>query len=393
MSAPARQNSGFVNQGIQETRWKKSLRCGASALAVGCLLASGSAFAQAGGQDPTEEAGEDVIVVSGVRAALESAAQTKRNADTVVDSITASDIATLPDLSVAEALGRIPGLTVSRFPTGGASPDFPSAEGRGNLIRGLGFVRSEFNGRDAFTANAGRALDWSSIPPELVGRIDVFKNQSADLIEGGISGTINLRTLEPFDRSGRIIAGTFDMTYSDLRKEWSPSGSLTIGDRWDAGDGEFGLLGSYSRSLLDSRIHGWQQNSPTPRVLDADGNVPQTALTGAARLDEFAGVDPSRIIGTTPGFQMRTNDSDRDRESFYGAAQYRDSTLELTAKFVRVDVDVDSIERTFEWWPDHDPGATMGITDLTIDPSFSSDGVALCNAPAAFRRTRATAKR
>ena len=70
----------------------------------------------------------------------------------------------------------------------------------------MGFVRSEFNGRDAFSANGGRALDWSSIPPELVGAIDVYKNQSADLIEGGIGGTINLRTLEPFDREGHILA-------------------------------------------------------------------------------------------------------------------------------------------------------------------------------------------
>ena len=366
------------------SKWmRSSLRAGASALAVGCLLASSVAFAQDEGAEETNEDG-DVIVVRGIRAALETAAETKRDADTFVDSITASDISTLPDLSVAEALGRIPGLTVSRFPTGGgASPDFPSAEGRGNLIRGLGFVRSEFNGRDAFTANAGRALDWSSIPPELVGAVDVFKNQTADLIEGGISGTINLRTLEPFDRPGRVIAGTFDMTYSDLRKSWSPSGSITLGDRWDAGDGEFGLLASYSRSLLDSRIHGWQQNSPAPRVLDANGDVPSTGLTGAARLSEFDGVDPSRIIGTTPGFQMRTNDSDRDRVSYYGAAQWRNSDLQITAKYVRVETDIDSLERTFEWWPEHDPGVTMGISNIVLNPNFSALTPA-CSGPGGF---------
>src|SRR6187399_2459504 len=105
--------------------------------------------------------------------AQKDAAKTKRHADTFVDSVSASDVASLPDMSVAEALQRVPGVTVTRFPFGGASPDFPSPEGRGNLIRGLGFVRSEFNGRDAFSANGGRALDWSSIPPELVGGIDV----------------------------------------------------------------------------------------------------------------------------------------------------------------------------------------------------------------------------
>ena len=136
----------------------KSLLLATSALsfAVTPSLAYAQADTPAAEDEVADDSDEEVIVVRGIRGALESAKEIKRNADTFVDSITASDISTLPDLSVAEALGRIPGLTVSRFPTGGgASPDFPSPEGRGNLIRGLQFVRSEFNGRDAFTANAG----------------------------------------------------------------------------------------------------------------------------------------------------------------------------------------------------------------------------------------------
>ena len=368
------------------TKWLRgSLRSGASLLAVGTLLASVAAHAQdePAATDEATESADGVIVVKGIRGALETAATIKRDADTFVDSITASDISTLPDLSVAEALGRIPGVTVSRFPAGGgASPDFPSPEGRGNLIRGLGFVRSEFNGRDAFTANAGRALDWSSIPPELVGAVDVYKNQTADLIEGGIGGTINLRTLEPFDRPGMVIASTLDVTYSDLRESWSPSGSLTVGNRWVTPDGsEFGLMGSYSRSLLDSRIHGWQQSMPNARVVDEDGQVSSPAPTGAARPNEFTGVDPSNIVGTTTGFQMRTNDVDRDRESFYGAAQWRNDSLQVTAKFVRVDTSIDSVERTFEWWPEHDPGATLTISDMVTDPNWSTAGTPMCSGP------------
>ncbi|MBO9624391.1 MAG: TonB-dependent receptor [Sphingomonas sp.] len=373
-------------------RWLRgSLKSGASILAVGSLLAAAAAHAQdepapteAGADEAAQTKTDDTIVVSGIRGALESAAQIKRNASTFVDSITASDIATLPDLSVAEALGRIPGLTVSRFPAGGgASPDFPSPEGRGNLIRGLGFVRSEFNGRDAFTANGGRALDWSSIPPELVGAVDVYKNQSADLIEGGIGGTINLRTLEPFDRRGPIVAVAVDGTYSDLRKKWSPSGSITLGNRWRVGNSEFGLLGSYSRSILDSRIHGWQQNSPVPKVIDANGNIPQNgAFNDGGRLNEFAGVDPSQIVGMAGGFQMRTNDVDRDRESFYGAAQWKNDSLQATFKYVRVETKVDSTERTLEWWPEHD--ATWSVTDMKLDPSWGTAGTPMCSGSDGF---------
>jgi iron complex outermembrane recepter protein len=329
------------------------------------------------------ETDANAIVVTGIRRALESAKDRKRTADTFVDSITASDISTLPDLSVAEALGRIPGLTVSRFPTGGASPDFPSPEGRGNLIRGLGYTRSEFNGRDAFSANGGRALDWSSIPPELVGAVDVFKNQTADLIEGGIGGTINLRTLEPFDRKGRVIAIALDGTYSDLRKKWAPSGSITLGDRWETSSGEFGLMASYARSKLDSRIHGWQQSAPTPRV-PVNGELPSTGFTGANRINEFTGVPASGIIGATTGFQMRTNDVDRDRTSYYGAAQWRNDHLKTTFKYVNVKNDIDSVERTFEWWPDHDPGATMSVTNMVVNPNWSTAGTSLCNGAGGF---------
>lgn len=383
---------------ISESWSAKSVLLATSALSF--TMVPSLAFAQdvpaAEDAQDAEEVDEEVIIVRGIRGALESAKQIKREADTFVDSITASDISTLPDLSVAEALGRIPGLTVSRFPTGGgASPDFPSPEGRGNLIRGLGFVRSEFNGRDAFTANGGRALDWSSIPPELVGAVDVWKNQTSDLIEGGIGGTINLRTLEPFDRPGRVIASTIDLTYSDLREEWSPSGSITIGDRWESGEHQFGLMASYSRSLLDSRIHGWQQSMPNPRVVDANGQVSSTAPTNANRLNEFFGppdangnrsliVDPSRIVGTTTGFQMRTNDVDRDRESYYGAAQWKNDSMQLTAKYVRVKTDVDSIERTFEWWPEHNTGANMTISNMVTDPDWGTAGTPMCSGPGGF---------
>src|SRR5689334_4685874 len=244
----------------------------AIAMAVSSAIAAAQENAQqqkAGNAPAANQSDEEVttVTVTGIRASLENAAEIKRKADTFVDSVTASDVTSLPDMSVAEALQRIPGVTVSRFPTtGGASPDFPSPEGRGNLIRGLGFIRSEFNGRDAFSANGGRALDWSSIPPELVGAIDVYKNQSADLIEGGIGGSINLRTLEPFDRPDHIVAFSADGTYGDLGEKWSPSYAAVIGDRWDKGAGEFGVLASYSRSKLRSEINGWQQGAPTPRT-------------------------------------------------------------------------------------------------------------------------------
>jgi TonB-dependent receptor len=321
---------------------------------------------------------EDTIVVTGIRGALQNSAQVKRNANTFVDSITASDVSALPDNSVAEALGRIPGVSVTRYTilpqfneggAGGASADFPSAEGSGNLIRGLSFVRSEFNGRDQFTANGGRALDWASIPPELVGAVDVYKNSSAELIEGGIGGTINLRTLEPFDREGSVLAFTGDATYSDLREELSPSFSVLASNRWETGMGEFGLMGSYSKSELSSLIHDWQQGSPIPRVNLAGAEV--------AGPDRFIGVPTSQIIGAQQVFQLRHNEQDRVRESYYLAGQWQNDTTRVTAKYVNVQNGVDTVEHTVEYLPDANTPTNTTVANVHSNPY--SGTVPLCN--------------
>ena len=100
--------------------------------------------------DPNLEL-EEVIVV-GVRRALETAQEIKRDADTFVDSVTATDVGSFPDKSVAEALQRVAGITVSRLQSNDDSTHF-SAEPAGVLIRGLTFVRTEFNCRDSLSAD------------------------------------------------------------------------------------------------------------------------------------------------------------------------------------------------------------------------------------------------
>ena len=142
------------------------------------------------------------MIVTGLRASLESAQGIKLNADTFVDSITATDIGAFPDKSVAEALQRVPGITVSRLQSNDDSNHF-SAEPATVLIRGLTFVRTEFNGRDSFSADGYRGLNFNDVSPELMQGVDTYKNQTAEMIEGGISGVVNLRTRTPFDSDGQ----------------------------------------------------------------------------------------------------------------------------------------------------------------------------------------------
>ena len=185
------------------------------------------------------------IVVTGIRASLQGARARKRNAEVVVDSITAQDIGALPDRSVSEALQRVPGVTLQRT-SDNRDPARLSGEGGGVFIRGLSFVRSELNGRDVFSAANGRGLSFEDVSSDLLAGVDVYKNPSADMIEGGIGGTIDLRTRKPFDANGFVAAFSGDINYADLYKKSFKSGNALISDHWHTGIGEIGVLLSYS---------------------------------------------------------------------------------------------------------------------------------------------------
>ena len=248
-------------------------------------------------QDDSEDG---TIVVAGQRAALQNAQNIKRNSEQFVDSVTAVDIGALPDRSVTEAIQRIPGVTVSRF-SDARDADRLSVEGSGVQVRGLSFVRGEINGRDGFAARSGRVLGFADVPSELMAGVDVYKNPSADLIEGGIGGTVNLRTRKPFDSKGFVLAGSFDYTYGDLRRDGSPSGSILLSNRWETPIGEIGVLVDFSKSKLVSRT-------------DTVSVDPYSARTD---------LKPGSTVYVPNGFGYRTLNFDRDREGFDAVVQWR----------------------------------------------------------------------
>lgn len=129
---------------------------------------SGGISGTAGSQEEPVAAPDtdrDEIVVTGIRQSLANAQNIKRNADTVVDAITAQDIGSLPDRSVNEALQRVPGVSISRFAAPTDSARF-SVQGSGVVVRGLGYVRGEFNGRDTFAVGGGREIGFNDIPAD-----------------------------------------------------------------------------------------------------------------------------------------------------------------------------------------------------------------------------------
>ncbi|WP_338245509.1 TonB-dependent receptor [Aurantiacibacter hainanensis] len=366
------------------------LRVGASSLALGGLLASQGAWAQDRPQTTEiDDAGEreqgaeptvvddNVIVVSGIRQSLANSQDLKRDADTVVDAITAEDIGALPDRSVTEALQRVPGIAINRF-AGSNDPDHFSVEGSGVVVRGLNFVRSEFNGRTAFAAGVGgQALNFADVPSELLGSVIISKNATAEMIEGGLAGTVNLNTRKPFDRDGFHVGFSLEANYGDFSEEWTPTGSLLLSNTWDTEIGRFGILVSGSYSQIKARADGLQVanyqtrdgilvnaantdgvqvcRNPLPSSDDTQTLPPGGAMCGnfgSAGADGFADYAQFRVAPV--GGQFRTQDFNRKRDGFAVSAQFEsiDERFLMTAEFIRSHSTNRWGEYTYETAPD-----------------------------------------
>lgn len=321
------------------------------------------------GAQTTDEAAtqpaEDEVVIQGYRQSLRSAQEIKRSSDVIVDSVTAEDIGALPDRSVTETLQRIPGVAINRF-AAGVDPDHFSVEGSGVVVRGLTYVRSEFNGREAFSANNGRALSFQDVPSELMGGVDVFKSPSADRIEGGIAGVVNLRTRTPFDAKGFVFAGSAEMNYGDFLQEPGANFSGVISNRWETGIGEIGLLASASYSNLKSRADRLQVSSFRTRNLYSDGDVvqnPGATLAGRVLFPRGA------VIGS--------QEFDRTRYGYSAAAQWRsnDGSMEALFQFLRSDARQAWTERTVEIATDNvsNNGDSRRVPGTTLE--FDEDGM------------------
>lgn len=347
--------------------WRESV----SAIALTALLASAPVHAQDQDEDPQgdqpgTESDVEIIQVTGYRSSLSTSQAIKREAEVVVDSITAEDIGALPDRSVTEALQRVPGVSIDRF-RAGVDPDHFSIEGSGVVVRGLTWVRSELNGRDTFSANNGRILSFSDVPAELMGGVDVFKSPSADMIEGGISGTINLRTRRPFD-GAPTLAASVEASYGDFAEEWTPTYSVLASERWDTGQsGEFGLLFNFVNSELTARSDGQQISNYGERTLYSNGDVVPT--------------DPSDTeVGTIwfpRGAAFRSQVFERERQGIGAAAQWRseDRTMEATLQFLRSDSQQAWTEHAMEIATDNvqNNGDSRAVLGTQLD--FGSNGL------------------
>lgn len=336
--------------------FKKSL------LALCVMGFSAPAFAQTDANTETAEVEE--VVVTGMRQSLQNAQDLKRNANTFVDSITASDIGALPDRSVLESMQRIPGVSIERF-AAADDPDHFSVEGSGAVIRGMSATRSEFNGRDSFTANSGRGLSFQDVPPELMSGVDIYKNQSADMVEGGIGGTVSLRTRKPFDQAGRMVAFNADTTWGDIAETLRPSFSALYSDRWETDKGEFGFLINLAQSELVGTSHGIQS--------DVYKRYNASDLAGA---EAFVG-DGTGTVWMPQAANLLNKEDQRERNGAAASFQWRDNDDKflLTTEYIRSDASLDWWENALKYQGGYTDSDRHTRPYTGTEFSFNSDGL------------------
>ncbi|MDR7267439.1 TonB-dependent receptor [Pelomonas saccharophila] len=212
------------------------------------------------------------VIVTGTRASVESAAERKRRSDDLIDAVLAEEIHRLPDLSVADAVQRITGVQITR----------DRGEASVASVRGLVQVETTLNGRELFTAGFGRALDYADLPSDLLAGIDVYKSSAASRIEGGLGGTVDLRTRRPFDFRASTLALSARQLYGDLVGRGAGQFSLLYGGRTVTGAGEAAVL--LNLVLQDRAYREDQKGTGAPMLCSA------RAASGC-RLDLVAGED------------------------------------------------------------------------------------------------------
>lgn len=301
-------------------------------VSLAALMGASAAAAQAtpASEPVTQDAGQDAtvvdeVVVTGFRSSLQQALSIKRREAGAVDAILAEDMADFPDQNLAEAIQRLPGVTIDRV----------NGQGTTISVRGLGsdFTRTRINGLEAQAASGGnrnRSFDFSMFASELFNSIKVRKTQSAEIEEGSLGATVDLQTGRPLDFGGSGLNSALSVqgSYNDLSEKTVPrlAGLLS----WSNEDRTFGALVSVAYSerspILGSfNTTRWQKGDPSNvnaagnpygRGQNFGGCIPCTTTAQRdAVLNAFYPRIPRYTLGNTQ----------EDRLGMTGALQWRPS--------------------------------------------------------------------
>ncbi len=303
----------------------------ALALAIAGCTSVVSVSAQETAETKQAEERIEVIEVKGsFRDSLSNALNQKRQSDGAIDAILAEDIADFPDLNLAESLQRIPGIAISRA----------AGEGRQISVRGLGpeFTRVRINGMEAVStsggtdqiggANRGRGFDFNTFSSDLFSSLTVRKTASADVEEGSLGATVDLRAAQPFDYDGFTFAASGQMGYNDLSEKSDPKTSFLVSNIF--ADGKVGAL--FSASYSERQLK--DQGASTVRWNNVNDFGSYQGDNAAPELDEINNAFRPRL----PRYDSYTHDMDRlGLSSSFQFRPNEDTKIDLDVLYAKTD--------------------------------------------------------
>lgn len=345
-----------------------------SASAVALSISAQPAFAQ--DQAVVTEADSEEIIVSGIRASLKQAQDIKRDAQGVVDAISAEDIGKFPDTNLAEALQRITGVSIDR----------QSGEGSTVTVRGFGpeFNLVVLNGRqmptstlgDGFSAPSSRSFDFGNLAAEGVAGVEVYKSGRASLPTGGIGSVINIKLPRPLDRPGlngsigvKAVSDSSQLYNKDITPEISGIVSKTFADD------KIGILlaGSYQQrngGQAQFTVGNWR-----PGYAGAENNWGTLANPGDPR---FANIQ--NRPGPTDIYQVPQNaaydfyDFKRERINGQAVLQFRPTdTLDIAVDYIFSQNTFDSRQNSIGVWFNHNDTSSSWTDGPAAGANFYSE--------------------
>ncbi|MGQ0698173.1 MAG: TonB-dependent receptor [Panacagrimonas sp.] len=292
----------------------------------------------------------DPLVVTGYRHSLEDSLALKRENAGVVDVILAEDIGKFPESNLAEALQRVPGVSLVR----------DRGEGTQISVRGLNadLTRVRINGMEAQATTKGvddvnrsRGFDFSIFAAELFGRAEVRKTASADVDEGSLGATVDLRTPRPFDFGKPVLLASGQGAYDEISRDYDPRATLLVSEI--SSDGQLGALFSAAWSRRSSQVEGsdsglWAPGSRNGGFCDpsnADGACAGEPQPVGASVGELNSSDVFHPRFPNYVYQQL----EQERLGFTGAVQFRPAPgSELVFEALYADLDVERREKNLE---------------------------------------------
>ncbi|MFZ0870717.1 MAG: TonB-dependent receptor [Rhodanobacter sp.] len=300
------------------------------------------------------------ITVTGIRASLQASLETKRNADAIVDAITATDIGKFPATNAAEALEQIPGVTLDRSIPATQRVSIDGMDPSLNLsyLDGHPVAQAQW----LFGDSPNRGFNYSLLPPEILGSLQVYHSPEARLPEGSLGGSVFMNTVKPLDVPANTVTGSVGLNYNDMVGDTRPDASVFYS--WHNDDKTFGVdVSAQHYEQITSREgeenYGYSSVASVNAAALAAGN---NAIQNELNAGTIKGTDQIPNQVSASNFQQTEKRDDVNINLQWKPVD--NLTTSLGLMYMRDNLD--NVNQSMYPWATH---AAAGITSLTEGPN------------------------